>query len=261
MLSSAIDSIVTANCGNSEYHEDWNVDGLLTETRLYFPTTVTKEQLEGLTSTNDVYELLAGEAIRYYEVREETMPGGADTMRALEREVMLQLIDQKWREHLSEMDYLREGIGLRAMGQQDPLVAWQKDGYEMFGQLMASIDDDYVKIVMHAQVQVLEQAPVDEQASLAGAQYEAADNPVQGTSALYQAARSGPAPGEEVVFAPEPAATSHNPAAGAPMQNTGPGPAPEIEKPVVKDSAFERAGRNDPCPCGSGKKFKFCHGR
>ena len=82
----------------------------------------------------------------------------ADTMRALEREVMLQLIDQKWREHLSEMDYLREGINLRAMGQQDPLVAWQRDGYEMFGQLMSGIDDDYVKIVMHAQVQVLEQA-------------------------------------------------------------------------------------------------------
>ena len=83
----------------------------------------------------------------------------ADTMRALEREVMLQLIDQKWREHLSEMDYLREGINLRAMGQQDPLVAWQRDGYEMFGQMMSGIDDDYVKIVMHAQVQVLEQAP------------------------------------------------------------------------------------------------------
>ena len=57
---------------------------------------------------------------------------------------MLQLIDQKWREHLSEMDYLREGINLRAMGQQDPLVAWQRDGYEMFGQLMSGIDDDYV---------------------------------------------------------------------------------------------------------------------
>jgi preprotein translocase subunit SecA len=258
VLSSAIDSIVTANCGNSDYHEDWNLDALITETRLYFPTSATKEQLETLPSANDLYEVLAAEAIRYYEVREETMPGGADTMRALEREVMLQLIDQKWREHLSEMDYLREGIGLRAMGQQDPLVAWQKDGYEMFGQLMASIDDDYVKIVMHAQVQVLEQAPQDDQAALAGAQYAAADDPVQGTSGMQRAAASGPAPGEEVVFAPEP---SHNPAAGAPMQSTAPGPSPEIEKPVVKDSAFERAGRNDPCPCGSGKKFKFCHGR
>ncbi len=104
-------------------------------------------------AADEIYEALAAEAIAYYETREEPMPGGAETMRALEREVMLQLIDQKWREHLSEMDYLREGIGLRAMGQQDPLVAWQREGYDMFGQLMSGIDDDYVKIVMHAQVQ------------------------------------------------------------------------------------------------------------
>jgi preprotein translocase subunit SecA len=174
----------------------------------------------------------------------------ADTMRALEREVMLQLIDQKWREHLSEMDYLREGIGLRAMGQQDPLVAWQRDGYEMFGQLMAGIDDDYVKIVMHAQVQVLQQPAVDEGAELAGAQYQASDDPVQGTSGMQRALAAGPAPGEEVVFAPEQPAATPMAAAGT-----------EVEKPVVRDSAFERAGRNDPCPCGSGKKFKFCHGR
>jgi preprotein translocase subunit SecA len=248
VLSSAVDSIVTAYCAGSEDSEDWNLDGLLTETRLYFPTTATTEQLAGCDRTNDIYELLAGEAIEYYENREQTMPGGEEIMRALEREVMLQLIDQKWREHLSEMDYLREGIGLRAMGQQDPLVAWQRDGYEMFGQLMSSIDDDYVKIVMHAQVQVLEQAPAAEEAALAGAQYQAPDDPVQGTSGLQRAAAAGPAPGEEVVFAPE---AVPRPAAEA----------PEIAKPKVLESAFDRAGRNDPCPCGSGKKFKFCHGR
>jgi preprotein translocase subunit SecA len=251
VLSSAVDSIVTANCAGSDYQEDWNLDSLLTEARLYYPVTVAKEQLAELPDSNAVYETLAGDAIAYYEQREASMPAPedgepADTMRALEREVMLQLIDLKWREHLSEMDYLREGINLRAMGQQDPLVAWQRDGYEMFGQLMAGIDDDYVMTVMHAQVQVLEQAQPD-QAALAGAQYQASDDPVQGSASLQRAAAAGPAPGEEVVFAPEqaPAATE----------------VAEIEKPVVRDSAFERAGRNDPCPCGSGKKFKFCHGR
>jgi preprotein translocase subunit SecA len=257
VLSSAIDSIVTANCAGSDYAEDWNLDGLLTEARLYFPTAATKEQLADLPDSNAIYEALAGEAIAYYEQREETMPGGADTMRALEREVMLQLIDQKWREHLSEMDYLREGIGLRAMGQQDPLVAWQRDGYEMFGQLMSGIDDDYVKIVMHAQVQVLEQVQPDEAASLAGAQYQASDDPVQGTSGMQRALAAGPAPGEEVVFAPEPDGQVPSARAAVPAAAA----APEIEKPIVHDSAFERAGRNDPCPCGSGKKFKFCHGR
>ena len=256
VLSSAIDSSVTANCGESNFEEDWNLDGLLTDIRLYFPTTATKEQLAELPDTTAIYEALAEEAINYYEQREQAMPapdGGepADTMRALEREVMLQLIDQKWREHLSEMDYLREGIGLRAMGQQDPLVAWQRDGYEMFGQMMAGIDDDYVKIVMHAQVQVLQQPPVDDAAGLAGAQYQAPEDPVQGTSGMQRALAAGPAPGEEVIFAPAEAQAAAQGAAGV----------PEVDKPVVRDSAFERAGRNDPCPCGSGKKFKFCHGR
>ncbi|MGH9055209.1 MAG: SEC-C metal-binding domain-containing protein, partial [Acidimicrobiales bacterium] len=265
VLSSAMDSIVTANCAGSEYLEDWNLDAMLTETRLYFPTTATKEQFAALPDSNAVYETLAAEAIAYYEQREETMPGGTDIMRALEREVMLQLIDQKWREHLSEMDYLREGINLRAMGQQDPLVAWQRDGYEMFGELMSGIDDDYVKIVMHAQVQVLEQVPVNGDANLAGAQYEAADNPVQGTSGLQRTLAAGPAPGEEVVFAgSEPNGSAHAPAGaggGAGAGAAAAAEAPVIEKPKVRDSAFERAGRNDPCPCGSGKKFKFCHGR
>ncbi len=261
VLSSAIDSIVSANCSSSEDVEDWDLDGLITEARQYFPTSVTKEQLADIHDSNELYELIAGEAIDYYETREQAMPApleGApeDTMRALEREVMLQLIDQKWREHLSEMDYLREGINLRAMGQQDPLVAWQKDGYEMFGQMMSSIDDDYVKIVMHAQVQVLDQAPAD-QGALAGAQYQAADDPVQGTSGIERALAAGPAPGEEVVFAPDPTAmdNSRSPAAVNALEEA------PVQRPMILDSAFDRVGRNDPCPCGSGKKFKFCHGR
>ncbi len=261
VLSSAIDSIVTANCPSGEDSEDWNLDGLLTETRQYFPAAATKERLADMRDSNEIYELLAAEAIDYYEQREQGMPAPAegspeDTMRALEREVMLQLIDQKWREHLSEMDYLREGINLRAMGQQDPLVAWQKDGYEMFGQMMASIDDDYVKIVMHAQVQVLEQVPTDQQ-PLAGAQYQAADDPVQGTSGIERALAAGPAPGEEIIFAPDPTSTdnSRSPAAVNQIDE-----APR-QRPMVLDSSFDRVGRNDPCPCGSDKKFKFCHGR
>jgi preprotein translocase subunit SecA len=261
VLGSAVDSIVSANCASGDDPEDWDLDGLITELRQYFPTTVTKEDLQTAQDANEIYERLASEAITYYEQREQSMPAqldGApeDTMRALEREVMLQLIDQKWREHLSEMDYLREGINLRAMGQQDPLVAWQRDGYEMFGQMMSSIDDDYVKIVMHAQVQVLQQAPA-EQETFAGAQYQAADDPVQGTSGIERALAAGPAPGEEVVFAPDPTSTdnSRSPSAVNARDQA------EVQRPTVLQSDFDRVGRNDPCPCGSGKKFKFCHGR
>jgi preprotein translocase subunit SecA len=154
------------------------------------------------------------------------------------------------------MDYLREGINLRAMGQQDPLVEWQRDGYDMFGQMMSSVDDDYVKIVMHAQVQVLEQGQPNESIELSRAQYTAADDPVQGSNAFQRAQAAGPAPGEEVVFAPE---------AGGPVSPASPalddGQDLPTQAPVVKASAFDRAGRNDPCPCGSKKKYKFCHGK
>jgi preprotein translocase subunit SecA len=264
VLSSAIDGIVSANCPAGEDREDWDLDGLVTEARQYFPTAITAERLAELGDANRIYEELAAEAIAFYEERERSMPpmeeGPEETMRQLERELMLQIIDAKWREHLSEMDYLRQGIGLRAMGQQDPLVAWQREGYTMFGQLMSSIDDEYVKYVMHAQVQVLAQAPAEEQRleeELGHARYQAADDPVQGLTGIEAAAAHAPVPDiSSLPLAPQ-AAGADEQAAAAPAE---PDAAP-IQRPTVLDSAFDRAGRNDPCPCGSGKKFKFCHGR
>ena len=91
------------------------------------------EDLAEATTTGQVTESLLAEALELYAERDETIPGGEETARQLERDVMLQIIDQRWRDHLAEMDYLREGINLRAMGKQDPLVAWQRDGFEMFG--------------------------------------------------------------------------------------------------------------------------------
>src|SRR6476619_1412821 len=102
-----------------------------------------------------MYDLLMSEASAHYEEREAEL--GPETMREVERQVMLRIIDQKWREHLYEMDYLQEGINLRAMGQKDPLVEWQREGYEMFGAMMQSVAQDFVKYVMHAQVSVADQ--------------------------------------------------------------------------------------------------------
>jgi preprotein translocase subunit SecA len=257
VLSSALDSIVSAHT-SAEDREDWNLEGLVTEVKTYYPSELSVADLVDLETTDGMYEKLAGEALAYYDHREATMPGGEETMRTLEREVMLQLIDQKWQVHLSEMDYLREGIGLRAMGQQDPLVAWQRDGYEMFGQLMSSIDDDYVKIVMHAQVRVLDETDEDVD-ELEGATYLSADDPVQGSDGLARTLAAGPAPGEEVIFAPEPQPAGLG-AGSVPVPPAAAAGLP-VEQPVVKDEVWDRVGRNDPCPCGSGKKFKFCHGR
>jgi preprotein translocase subunit SecA len=235
LLDAAIDSLVETYC--SGYQEEWDVQGLLNEVALYYPTKFTADELRAAVNADEMHESLLAEAVRYYEEREQALPGGTETMRQLEREVMLQIIDTKWREHLAEMDYLREGINLRAMGQQDPLVAWQREGYDMFGRMIAGVDDDYLKYVMHVEVLVDKPAEPD----LRQARYEAADDPVQGQGGVQQAALAAPAPDE-------------------PGQAQQPAMAQATMQPVMK-SDEEKLGRNQPCWCGSGKKFKLCHGR
>jgi preprotein translocase subunit SecA len=241
LLDEALSGLVELYCEG--YVEDWDVDGLLSEATAYYPTKFTADELRQAAAPEQITESLVAEAVAYYEQREQAMAppeGGtpADAMRRLEREVMLDIIDQKWRDHLAEMDYLREGINLRAMGQQDPLVAWQKDGFEMFGRMMEGIEDDYLKYVLHVEVLTDRRAGPD----LSRAQYAAADDPVQGRTAIQQGALAQPAsPGGNGQQAP--AAVD-----AAPQQ------------PVLK-SEHEKLGRNQPCWCGSGKKFKLCHGR
>ena len=239
LLEEVLDGLVDRHCEG--YVEDWNIEGLLKDVAQYYPTKFTAPELSEAVSRDQLLESLMAEAVAYYELRETSMPPGDDgtseaTMRQLEREVMLQIIDQRWREHLSEMDYLREGINLRAMGQQDPLVAWQQEGFKMFGEMMAGIDDDYVKYIMHVEVLVDQPKEPD----LSKASYEAADNPVQGQAALKQAASFNPVESQEPGATPMTDVPSH--------------------VPVVK-SDQEKMGRNQPCFCGSGKKYKLCHGR
>ena len=100
--------------------------------------------------TDEMYDLVMADATAHYEQREVEL--GPDVMREVERQVMLRIIDQRWREHLEEMDYLQEGINLRAMGQKDPLTEWQREGFEMFGGMMKGIAQDFVRYVMHVQV-------------------------------------------------------------------------------------------------------------
>jgi preprotein translocase subunit SecA len=233
-LEHAIEAKVGVFC-STDYQEDWDVEGLLAEVQAYYPTRFTAAELLQANSPGHIVESLVTEAVGYYEQREADL--GPETLRDIERRVMLSIIDQRWREHLYEMDYLQEGINLRAMGQQDPLVAWQLEGYDMFGQMMAAITDDFVKYVMHMEV-VVEQPGAS---AVSNVQYSAAEDPVQGQQGLRQAAalqaqEMGEAPGPEL--AEEVAA----------------------QAPIVK-TAEEKLGRNQPCWCGSGKKYKLCHGR
>jgi preprotein translocase subunit SecA len=234
LIESALEEAVDTFC-TSDYPEDWDLDGLLAEVTTYYPTKFAIDELKEAATREQLVDSFVTEANAYYESREEEL--GAELLRELERRVMLQIIDQHWVEHLSAMDYLNEGIGLRAMGQKDPLVEWQREGFEMFGTMMESIDSDYVKYVMHVQVVVEEPEP-----DLTQSQFTAAEDPVQSPAALPP-----PPAEEEAGFGGMGGGVPQAQAPDAPMT------------PIVK-SEQEKVGRNDPCWCGSGKKFKHCHG-
>ncbi len=239
-LSTAVDALITTHC-SSVADDEWDIEGLAKELTLYWPNSVSEDQLRGAADTDEIYDLVMADATAHYEGREVEL--GADTLRQVERQVMLRIIDQRWREHLEEMDYLQAGVNLRAMGQMDPLTEWQREGFEMFGTMMTGIAQDFVKYVMHVQVvQNADQQPVvgaAEPAPVQNLQTSSSDD-VQ-ASGFDRAARAVAAD-----------------AAGLPA-NAAEEPAPKKQETVVKD-AFDKTPRNAPCPCGSGKKFKNCHG-
>ena len=234
-LAEAVDALIETHC-QSVATDEWDVDGLAKELALFWPTKLTEADLLSAKNTDDLYDLVMAEATAHYAQREQEL--GADVMREVERQVMLRIIDQRWREHLEEMDYLKEGINLRAMGQKDPLTEWQREGYEMFGAMMKAIAQDFVRYVMHVQV-VQKEAPTLDAPKVLNLQTSSSDDAPAETG-FDRARAAAVAEGD---LPPEAA------------------PAPQMSKPatVVKD-AFEKTPRNAPCPCGSGKKFKQCHG-
>jgi preprotein translocase subunit SecA len=254
MLEGTIDALVQSACP-SEYPEEWELDRLVVEVTQYYPTAFTAEDLAAATTTAQVVESFVAEAIDTYRARDEIFPGGETEARQVEREVMIQIIDQRWREHLSEMDYLREGINLRAMGQLDPLVAWQREGFQMFGQMMDAIDDDYLRYVMHVQVVAGSGLGPD----LTQAHYEAAEDPSQGPSLLDAFRATAPEMAAAGAGLPEGVGAGGQFANGAPATPQHLDHMDEVLQPVVK-APTEKLGRNEPCWCGSGKKFKLCHG-
>ena len=230
-LSEAVDSLIAAYCV-SEADDEWDLDGLTRDLATYWPTTVAVSLLEQASSTDNIYDIVMADAAVFYKQREEQL--GETVMREIERQVMLRIIDQRWREHLEEMDYLQEGINLRAMGQKDPLTEWQREGYDMFGSLMKGIAQDFVKYVMHVEV------VSDDAAGTTVQNIRQTSSDDDTATGFDVAAASAIADGE---LPPE----------AAPVRAVS-------NTPVVK-SEFDKTPRNAPCPCGSGKKFKVCHGK
>jgi preprotein translocase subunit SecA len=172
-------------------------------------------------------------------------------MRELERRVILSVLDRKWREHLYEMDYLREGIYLRAYSQRDPLVEYQREGFDMFAAMMEGIKEESVGFLFNLDVQVEEEEPVEEEP--------------EAFEPMRQTVPSAPQPATDGVreFAPQIRAKGlDRPKQPQNLAYSAPSEAGDVEvRADVVEDEFAGVGRNEKCPCGSGKKFKQCHGR
>ncbi len=220
LIESTLSAVVEAHL-ESDFPEAWDLERLVTELVTFYPTALTAQALAEHEDRDDVLVTVTDEALRLYVEKCESYPGGLDTAKEIERDVMLQILDQRWRDHLSEMDYLRDGIHLRQVAQQDPLTAWQKEGYLMFESLLAAVDSDYVRYITHVEATPAEEVAAEEQMDLG----------------LIGAATNVAEVAPGAVELPAHAAPGSPPAAG------------------------EKIGRNQPCWCGSGRKFKNCHGR
>ncbi len=316
-----IDEVVTAYVSGATeegFPEEWDLDRLWTAFReLYHPTLSVDDVIEevggekaGL-SRDFLVEVLKEDAQKAYDTREEELT--PDRMRELERQVVLAVLDRKWREHLYEMDYLREGIGLRAMAQRDPLIEYQREGYDLFNSMMEGIKEDSVGHLFNLQPEFeqnpiveeaqgadtaaplgLRQAPPGQQLTPAGADGPGAGAAPGNGAPRGRHAAGGRARGAQAGGQPSGAQPSGAQAGGAqaggqrgaqPGGGGGAGVvAPGLGRPQrparlsysapsadgggqverrtesAGGDKFAKVGRNAPCPCGSGRKYKLCHG-
>jgi preprotein translocase subunit SecA len=150
-ITEIVEAVVDQYATHELPPEEWDLDGFFTSLREIYPTSLSKDSFEiPSLRPEDLEEAFKEDAVKVYEQREAEI--GFDELREIERRVLLSIIDTRWREHLYEMDYLQEGIGLRAVEQKDPLVEYQREGYEMFANMNAAIKEDFVRYVFHLQV-------------------------------------------------------------------------------------------------------------
>ena len=205
MVSDVVERTVAEHAPANVFAEEWDLDVLLTSLGEVYPTRITKADLQDVKSSSELAELAVSEALELYEEKERTL--GSEVMRELERMVLLSITDTKWREHLYEMDYLQEGIHLRAYAQKDPLVEYRREAFDMFQELTQAIRDEFVKYIYRVEL-------------------------------VRQDEPSRPRP-QRVTM-------SH----GEAEANAG----------AASQARSDKVPRNAPCPCGSGKKYKKCHG-
>ncbi|OZG55606.1 protein translocase subunit SecA [Bifidobacterium tissieri] len=302
-LSDTVSSYIRGAAQGSDKPADWDLKGLWKALGQIYPIGLDVEDgekaVEGLKSDKAI-EKLHGMIVEDAEAKYAGLEkiAGSDAMRQLERRVVLAVLDQKWREHLYEMDYLKDGIGLRGMGQRDPLTEYQREGYQMYNSMVEGIKEESIRLLFHVDIQQYAHAEnpdsnADEDeavAAAAKAEGDAEDKP--STDELETSAPAEPETVDEdadeaevaepeIADADEAEEPEEEPTVAEPVRTemgsvTGPKPishadakvpasrrpkSNEAHAPEADGRTFEGTPRNAPCPCGSGKKYKLCHGK
>ncbi|KRC54845.1 MULTISPECIES: preprotein translocase subunit SecA [unclassified Nocardioides] len=272
-----IDDVVTGTVTGSldEFSEEWDLDQLWTDLKQFWPVSISWKDLaedagsQAALHKQDLIDALKADAHAAYDRREEEV--GEEVARELERRVLLSVLDRKWREHLYEMDYLREGIYLRAYSQRDPLVEYQREGFDMFAAMMDGIKEETVGFLFNLEVQVEEEEEIHYHAdgsAHAGPMHEGAfaeppvgvvegglsldkisaglDTEPKATPKVTAKGLDRPKQPQQLAYS-APDETGHEEVRGAGAASNA-------------DDEFSDIGRNALCPCGSGKKYKRCHG-
>ena len=296
-ISDTLTSYVRGAKNGSDRPADWDWNGLFKAVNDLYPTKVTideaKEAAEGLKgdkAVDAVVKLFVDDAEAQYEAFETKL--GADGLRTLERRVVLAVLDRKWREHLYEMDYLKDGIGLRGMGQRDPLVEYQREGYQMYNQMIEAIKEETVQLLFHIDLDSIAQTNDDGTDSIDDAAVDSAEikmgddvseddelnkgnlsehepeeaaridnhadelETAENIAAVKEAAEEGERIPESGLLGPEPMSHAEGkvPARKRPKSE-------ELKTPWSDGRTFPGTPKNAPCPCGSGRKYKMCHGQ
>ncbi|MBH9980609.1 preprotein translocase subunit SecA [Bifidobacterium sp. W8114] len=295
-ISETITSYIRGAQKGSDKPEDWDADELWKALASVYPVSLdqdeTMDSLEGLKGDKAVKALadkLVEDADSIYQEREDEL--GEKGSRQLERQVVLSVLDSKWREHLYEMDYLKDGIGLRGMGQRDPLVEYQREGYQMYNSMIDAIKEQTVQLLFNVDLKQIaasqenerrarEERKENEEGQSEPVSYQAPEEPdaEDETTDIDETAEEHDegAPAGSIQEDSEEEDASEDAADDSAPAPVGPAPishaegkvpaskrpkAVEDHSPWADGRTFPGTPRNAPCPCGSGRKYKMCHGQ
>ncbi len=248
-ISDTVESYVRGAMNGFDKPKNWDLDGLKDALNSVMPVLLDWDQvretiinLKGEKAVSALRDLIVDSVVKVYSLIEDRL--GADPLRQIERRVVLSVLDRKWREHLYEMDYLKDGIGLRGMGQRDPLVEYQREGYQMYNSMIEAIKEESIQLLFHIDINQIASTEdissddeLDEDVAQASSEVDAEDQ---------AAGIVGPAPLSH--------AEGDVPLSMRPKNE-------EWKTPWSDGRTFPGTNKNEECPCGSGRKYKLCHGQ